>query len=89
MSKLTDDEMLELDNIAEAFLPSRGWDLFGDAMAELKERRAADLNAEDREALAWLRRMLAGAHYSSYNDEIAKQHGCALVALDRLLNGGK
>lgn len=66
------------------------FDRVPELVAELRERRAADLTAEEREALAWLVRHW-GRHLGPMvmNDPAYKQKRAALAALDKLIGGGK
>lgn len=83
MSRLTDEYVeIYLDQMDELrrrnpgeYMHERPWLL---ALTEIKERRAADLTSEEREALRDFRDHFGGKHYP---DVINR----ALAALDRLL----
>ena len=82
---------------AESLVDADDWtdDDIGDAacvlercVAELRERRAADLTSEEMAATYWLRTHLALA--LERRETIARdQKVVALAVLDRLLDGGK
>ena len=80
MTRLSDEELDELGAIADAFLPSRGADLFGDAATELRERRAADLTSFERVVLMSIRDDIAEREHHDVNK---------VRVIDKLLNGGR
>ena len=84
--RLTDDEIDEALQIAKSLSSLR----LTAAVAELKERRAADLTSEDVEVLRWL---YTQAHAIGYDRAKRGREDLhtrrALAVLDRLLNGGE
>lgn len=84
--RLTDDDLLEMAEIVIAFTPSRGVSLLNRALAELRERRAADLNQEQVELLRWAVEMAASAPLNSIGQ--ARQQR-AVAVVNALLSGGK
>lgn len=85
MTQLTDDDMLELENFAGAFLPSRGMVLFRAVMHELRERRAADLSDEDISALRMVFVMLREDDDVKLRYGWQQRYGNAVAVLSRLL----
>lgn len=81
MSRLTDEELTEALAYAQGLQSLR----FTAIVAELRERRAADLSDEDREALEWLQYIGEVTHCDRGHD--VKQR--ALAVLNRLLGGGE
>jgi hypothetical protein len=62
--------------------------LYFRALAELRERRARDLSAEDREALSWLRAWDSLDGHAPRSETGSATHGRALTALDKVLARG-
>ncbi len=79
--RLTDEELVEAFDYAHGSLRLTA------ALSELRERRAADLTADEREVLEWLRLHLAAAveHPEAQAIDIKL---AALATLDRLIAGG-
>jgi len=86
MSRLTDEQLRNLEMWASMDLHDRECDLVQSAVAELKERRAADLTAEEREALGFAAKVvgkgqsiliMTGVEHGDYDR--------ALAVLDKLL----
>ena len=87
--RLTDNELGELADYADRFMPSRGLDLALYALAELRARRQADLTAEDREALVVLaERNRCAMHGTRCTDVLCAETQSGVAVLDRLLAQG-
>jgi len=80
MSRLTDDEVSHWTDAMKPESP------FGRALAELRSRRAADLTAEDVEALRWARSLIDEAYRAWHGHRW--QYDGALSAIDKLTRGG-
>jgi 23S rRNA G2069 N7-methylase RlmK/C1962 C5-methylase RlmI len=83
MSRLTDEELDEAMHVVQSLHSLR----LTAALVELRERRAADLKAEDVEALRALRSDVD--EYGLAIDEYRRHRATVLAILDRLTNGGK
>lgn len=64
------------------------------ALTELRERRAADLTAEDREALTFAKERVsfnlnANAASEYFSDAYADRYRHAIAVLSKLLDGGR
>jgi hypothetical protein len=85
-SRLTDAELDEASEYARGSLRMTA------IIAELRERRAADLTAEDLAALKFARdRVKAGLRSEAaiyFDDNHIKRYDNALVVIDKLLNAG-
>jgi hypothetical protein len=92
-SMLSDDELAKLvrlnkeridDSIVSSSYTS-AWEVLR-AARELRERRAADLTAEDVEALTWVKAVIVN---HAHDERASETHRRAIAALDKLIETRK
>jgi DNA-directed RNA polymerase subunit F len=79
VKRLTDEELVDLDRWAADDLRGDEQQEVWSAVDELRERRAADLTAEEREALSYARDLV--------DNDANEEDRRALSVLNRLLGG--